>query len=260
MSKPKIGLALGSGASRGFAHIGVLKALQEEKISIDMIAGTSAGALIGALYCSGADLIIFEKIVSEIQRKDLLDVSVPKVGLIKGNKITDLIRLLTKGMNIEDLHIPFSAVATDLVKGEKIVINSGPVYKAVRASISIPGIFIPVYTEDKILVDGAIVDRVPVTTVREMGADIVIGVDVGFSAPKGRVEGIFDILFQSLDIIERELLRNRITDADILIKPYLPNIDPYKFDHAAECSNEGYAITKAAIPQILKIIDDKGAN
>lgn len=257
MNKPKIGLALGSGVSRGLAHIGVLKALKEENISIDMIAGTSAGALIGALFCSGIDLIIFEKILAGIQRKDLLDVSVPRVGFIKGNKIAALIRLLTKGVNIEDLDIPFCAIATDLVKGEKIAINRGPLYNAVRASISIPGIFVPVYTGDKILVDGAIMDRVPVSTVREMGADIVIGVDVGFSAPKGSVESIFDVLFQSLDIIERELLKNRIIDADILIKPYLPNIDPFKFDQATECSNEGYAITKAAIPQIRRIIDEK---
>jgi Predicted esterase of the alpha-beta hydrolase superfamily len=259
MERPRIGLALGSGAARGLAHIGVLKALRNADIQVDMIAGSSAGALIGALYCCGADFDMVEQIVREIPRNNLLDLSVPRKGFIKGNKIEELIRLITKNKNIEELEIPFKAVAVDLVKGEKVVIDRGPLYKAVRASISIPGIFVPVIQDDMVLVDGGIVDRVPVSTVREMGADIVIGVDVGFSKSRGKVESIFDVIFQSLDITNIELLKNRIIDADILIKPYLPNIDPSRFDQVDECSAEGYAAAEAAVTEIKKMISEMAA-
>jgi len=257
MRKPLVGLALGSGASRGLAHIGVLRALKEENIPIDMVAGTSAGALIGALFCCGIDLKVIEKVAQELPRKELIDLSVPRLGFVKGNRIEELVKFLTRDMKIEDLDIPFRVVATDIARGEKVVFDSGYIYKAVRASISIPGIFTPVYMDGRVLVDGGIMDRVPVSIVRDMGADVVIGVDVGFSAPRGKVESIFDVIFRSLDIMERELLKKRIIAADVLIKPYLPEIDPARFDQVYECSKEGYEVTKAAIPRILEIIEEK---
>lgn len=257
MKRPTIGLALGSGASRGLAHIGVIRALQEAEIPIDMIAGTSAGALIGALYCSGIDLRVMEKIAEEIPRKDLLDLSVPRTGFIKGTRIESLIKLLTRGGKIEDLPIPFRAVATDLAKGEEVVFDRGYIYKAVRASISIPGVFTPVYMDNKVLVDGGIINRVPVDVARKMGADIVIGVDVGFSCNKGNTESIFDVLFKSIDIMQKELLKNRIIDADVLIKPYLPYIDPSRFDQVYECTAEGYSITMNAIKKIKRLVCEK---
>lgn len=257
MDMPSIGLALGSGASRGLAHIGVLKALKESKIPIDMIAGTSAGALIGALYCSGVDFRVMEKIAQEIPRKDLIDLSVPRIGFIKGNIIEELVKLLTRGMKIEDLDMPFKAVAVDLISGEEVVFDKGYIYKAVRASISIPAIFTPVYTEDMVLVDGGIMERVPIRVVKEMGADIVIGVDVGFSGIKGNIGSIFDVIFRSIDIMEKEILKNRIIEADILIKPYLPDIDPLRFDQVEECAQEGYNVTIKAVPRIKEIICQK---
>lgn len=259
MNRPQVGIALGSGSSRGLAHIGVLRAFREAGIPVDMIAGTSAGALVGALYCCGIDFKVMEKIAEQIPRKDLMDLSVPRVGFIKGKRIEELVRLLTRGLKIEELPIPFRVVATDLLKGEKVVFDSGYVYQAVRASISIPGIFIPVNTGDRVLVDGGIVDRVPVSIVKEMGADIIIGVDVGFSAPKNNIESIFDVLFQSIEIMERDLLKNRTIEADILLKPYLPNIDPLRFDQVDECSKEGYNIAQKAIPRILEIINKKSS-
>jgi len=257
MNRPKIGLALGSGASRGLAHIGVLKALEEARIPVDMIAGTSAGALVGALFCCGVNLNIMQSIADQISRKSLLDLSVPKIGFIKGNRMEELVKLLTRERKIEDLNIPFRAVATDIVQGKKVVFDSGYIYKAVRASFSIPAIFTPVYMEDQVLVDGALVDRVPVGIAREMGADIVIGVDVGFSAFKGKVENILDVIFRSINIMEKEILKSCIIKADVLIKPYLPDIDPSGLDQVDECCQEGYSITKMAIPAIKKIIADK---
>jgi NTE family protein len=257
MERPKIGLALGSGSARGLAHIGVLRAFEEAQIPVDMVAGTSAGALIGALYCSGVDLDMVKRIAESIPRKDLLDLSVPRTGFIKGNKIEGLIRLLTRGKNIEELPIPFRAVATDLIKGEKVVFKKGPLFKAVRASISIPAIFMPVSMGERVLADGDMVDRVPVSVVREMGADIVIGVDVGFSTVKGGVTSIFDVLFQSIAVMQRELLKYRIEKADMIIKPYLPNVDPYRFDQVDECADEGYSVGKVAVPIIKKIMEKR---
>lgn len=257
MDRSKVGIALGAGASRGLAHIGVLKALKKWGIDIDMVAGTSAGALVGALYCCGIDLRVLEMVAESIPRKDLLDLSVPRVGFIKGYRIEQLVKLLTREMRIEELPIPFKAVAVDLVRGEEVVFDTGYIYKAVRASISVPGIFTPVYEGERVMVDGGILDRVPVGVVKEMGADIVIGVDVGFSGVKGCMESIFDVIFRSIDIMEREILKNRVIDADLLIKPYLGDIDPYRFDQAEECVREGYDVTEAAIPRIKQIISEK---
>lgn len=257
MSRPKVGLALGSGAARGLAHLGVLRLLTEEKIPIDMVAGTSAGALIGALYCSGADLNLIQQLAGELRRKDLLDITVPRVGFIKGNKIEELLKLLTKGKNIEDLDIPFCAVAADITKGEKVVIDKGPLYKAVRASISIPGIFVPVHYGDSSLVDGGIIDRVPVGVVKEMGADVVIGVDVGFSAVKSSVDNIFDVMLQSMDMTYKEVIKYRAIQCDVLIKLYLPGIDPARFDQVDECASIGYKAAKAAIEHIKMAIEEK---
>lgn len=257
MNRPKIGLALGSGAARGLAHIGVIRALNEEKIPIDMVAGTSAGALIGALYCSGADLEKVSLLAGELRRKDLIDISMPRLGFIKGDKIEEIIKLLTKGKNIEDLDIPFKAIAADVTRGERVVIDKGPLYKAVRASISIPGIFVPVQYKDMVLVDGGIINRVPVSTVKEMGADIVIAIDVGFSAAKRKVDNIFDVLLQSTDMTYKELIKYRSIQCDVLIKPYLSNIDPTRFDQAEECSAIGYEATMAAVEDIKKAMKGK---
>ncbi|KPU43959.1 NTE family protein RssA [Oxobacter pfennigii] len=257
MKRPKVALALGAGASRGLAHIGVIKGLIENNIPIDMVAGTSAGALVGALYCCGVDIKVMEQIARGIPMKNLLDLSVPKIGFVKGGKIESLIKLLTKNMRIEDLKIPFRAVATNLTSGEKLVFDKGLIYKAVRASISIPGVFTPIYMDDNVLVDGCILERVPVSTARDMGADIVIGVDVGFSSLKGKTSSIFDVIFKSIDLMQKELLKTQIIDADFLIKPYLKDIDPTRFDQVDECSNEAYEVTKEAIPVIKDIIESK---
>lgn len=257
MTRPKVGIALGSGAARGLAHIGVLKALEEEKIPVDMVAGTSAGALMGALYCSGADLKMVQHLANELRRKDLIDITVPRVGFIKGNKIEELLRVLTKGKNIEDLDIPFRAIAADIVKGERVVIDKGPLYKAVRASISIPGIFVPYEYNGMVLVDGGIVDRVPASAVRDMGADVVIGVDVGFSASKSKVDNIFDVMLQSTDMTYKELIKYRTIKCDVLIKPYLSEIDPSRFDQADECAAVGYEAAMASVEHIKRAIEEK---
>jgi len=172
----KIGLALGSGSARGLAHIGVIKALDEAGIRVDYIAGTSAGAVVGAVYASGR-INSLENVVLQLDWKKIVyffDVVFPKSGLIDGNKITDFIRNHVDEKNIEDLPLPFCAVSTDLATGNEVAIQEGDLIEAVRASISIPGIFTPVKKNDITLVDGGLVNPVPVSVVREMGAGFVI--------------------------------------------------------------------------------------
>ena len=176
----KIGLALGSGSARGWAHIGVIKAITEAGIHVDYVAGTSIGALVGAVYASGR-IDSFKDVVLQLDWKKIasfLDVVFPKSGLIDGNKIAEFIRSHVGEKNIENLSLPFCAVSTDLATGNEVIIKDGDIIEAVRASISVPGIFTPVRKGDMALVDGGLVNPVPVNVVRKMGANLVIAVDL----------------------------------------------------------------------------------
>ncbi|MFQ5640823.1 MAG: patatin-like phospholipase family protein, partial [bacterium] len=176
----KIGLALGSGSARGLAHIGVIKALDEMGIYVDYVAGTSIGALVGAVYASG-NIETLEDVVLKLDWKkiiNLFDIVFPRSGLLDGKKITDFIRQHVKGQNIEDLALPFCAVATDLTTGKEVSLAQGDVIEAIRASISIPGILTPVKKGNMVLVDGGLVNPVPVSEARKMGAEFVIAVDL----------------------------------------------------------------------------------
>ncbi|MBI2548891.1 patatin-like phospholipase family protein [Candidatus Woesearchaeota archaeon] len=174
----KLGLALGGGCVKGVAHIGVLKVLEREHIPIHAIAGTSIGAFIGALYASGLTAEEIEQIILSTHIQELIDFTIPKKGFITGNKIEKYLTTVTKGKNFADLQIPLAIIATELQTGKKVVFTKGNVAHAIRASMSIPGVFTPVKHNDMLLVDGAFVDPVPVEVVRELGATVVIAVDV----------------------------------------------------------------------------------
>jgi NTE family protein len=181
----KIALALGSGAARGWAHIGVINALFEAGVRPDYVAGTSVGALVGAAYASG-EIHSLEKFTRELDWRKVIsffDVIFPRSGLIDGRKIADFVREHVEPGSIEDLPMPFCAVSTDLVTGREVVIQDGDVVEAVRASISVSGMFTPVRKGEMILVDGGLVDPVPVSVARRMGADYVIAVDLTHDAP-----------------------------------------------------------------------------
>ncbi|MBW2610496.1 MAG: patatin-like phospholipase family protein, partial [Deltaproteobacteria bacterium] len=176
----KIGLALGSGSSRGWAHIGVIKALTEAGIHIDYVAGTSIGAVVGSVYASGR-IATLEDVALQLDWKkvvNLLDIVFPKSGIIDGNKITEFIREQVKTKTIEELPLPFAAVSTDLATGREVVIREGDIIEAVRASASVPGVLTPISRAGMFLLDGGLVNPVPVSVVREMGADFVIAVDL----------------------------------------------------------------------------------
>jgi len=187
--RPRIGLALGSGSARGLAHIGVLRALKEARIEVDVVAGTSMGAVIGAVFAAGR----LEGLTAKLQNLDwqsivaLLDPVFPRSGLIDGQKIAEFVRAHVPSARIEDLLLPFAAVATDINNGEQVVATAGDLTEAVRASIAVPGIVTPVRSNGRILVDGGLVNPVPVSVTRAMGADLVIAVDLNHDIVSGRL-------------------------------------------------------------------------
>lgn len=185
---PKIGLALGSGSARGLAHIGVLRAIEEADIEVDIVAGTSMGALVGAVYAAGM-LNELEAVFQSFDWRKIVsffDVVLPKSGLLDGAKVSDLVREHVQSARMEELPKLFAAVATDIVSGEEFTMSSGDVIDAVRASISVPGVFTPVRSNGRILVDGGLVNPVPVSVARAMGADIVIAVDLNHEIVSGK--------------------------------------------------------------------------
>lgn len=251
--KPVVGLALGSGAARGLAHIGVLKVFEREGIPVDLITGSSIGALVGAFYAAGMPLAIMEKFSASFDHKQWIDPILPRTGLMKGERVYEMIRLLTKGQQFADLRIPLGVVATDLRSGQRMTFREGNVADAVRASISIPGVFEPFRKDGMVLVDGGVLDRVPAALAREMGAEFVIAVDVGFDVNRQdgmRLNSIVDILIHSIDLLEYEAMKNKFLDADIIIKPEVHTVNPARFDHAEECVQAGIAAAEAVIPLI----------
>ena len=179
-STSKVGLALGSGSARGWAHIGVIRALADAGIEIKCVAGTSIGSLVGAAFALNK-VDVLEEFARQLDWKQIvsfLDVTFPKSGLIDGKRITDFFRSHVQDVNIEEMSLRYCAVATDLVTGTEAVLNQGDLIEAIRASISIPGIFAPVKKDDGFLVDGGLVNPVPVSVARNMGADYVIAVNL----------------------------------------------------------------------------------
>lgn len=187
-ARPRIGIALGSGSARGLAHIGVLRAISELGIPVDIVAGTSMGAFVGGIFAAGK----LDRLAAEFAGFDwasiasLLDPTFPRSGLIHGRKIGEFMRAHVHTGSIEDLSVAFRAIATDIATGEEVAIGSGDLIEAVRASIAVPGIFTPVRSDGRILVDGGLVNPVPVSAVRAMGADLVIAVDLNHDIVTGR--------------------------------------------------------------------------
>ncbi|MEW9501414.1 patatin-like phospholipase family protein [Jeotgalibacillus marinus] len=254
--EPKIGLALGSGGARGYAHLGVLKVLEDEKIPIDLVAGSSMGALVAAFYCSGHDLENLYRLANTFRSKFFVDLSVPRMGFITGEKIKQFVKLFTHQKQLEDLNIPLTIVATDIVRAERYVFTTGPIDVAVRASIAIPGIFVPEKVGDRLLVDGGVIDRVPATVAREMGADVVIGVDVSQVKRNAEINTIYDVIMQSIDILQAEILRYRASTADVIISPKVEQFSGKTYQQAAEIIRFGEEETQKAIPAIRQAIEN----
>jgi len=254
---PKVALVLGGGSSRGFAHVGVIRALEQEKIPIDMIVGTSGGSLIGAIYSANPNSFELEWLAFELEKDDIFDFSLlsSKTGPVKGNKLEKFVTEHVKIKNIEEMKIPFYAMAVDLNTGESVVLEKGPVELAVRASASIPGIFTPLSINDRILVDGGVNGSIAPETAREKGADIVIAVNIGKDITNYETGNIIQITLQAIDIMGKRIDEYKNRQADVLIEPEVGNVGTMDFSKKKELMIAGMEAGQKAIPAIKAAID-----
>jgi len=282
--KLKVGLALGGGGARGLAHIGVLKVLERENIPIDLITGTSMGAIIGAVYALKKDISAIEKITekyskiskfnidlsfSEKERKDkpfflkkmsdflkkgyILNLELTRKYINDGEGLRRVIEELVNNKTFEDTQIPFAVVAADLVMGEKVIIRRGKLFDALLASASIPGMFPPVTLDKKILVDGGIVDVVPIEVAQSLGANFVIAVSVSQTIKKrAEFSNAVEIFFRSDSITSAELRKLQLSFADVVITPKVGRFHWSDFSKPKQCVREGEVAAQNAILELKK--------
>lgn len=270
IKRKKIGLALGSGGAKGAALVGVIKILEKNKIPIDAISGTSIGAFVGAFYAYKKDIKELEKIGRETEWKKLLDYTFPKKGLVKGEEMEKFAREKLNNASFGDLKIPFYVSAFDLEKNQEIIFSKGDVSKAVRASCSIPGIFIPVAMGNKLLVDGGVVDPLPVKALRNAGCDIVIGVNLSSIKEKAplfnqkstqkisdkKLPSVLKVIQDSLRVMESRVNALEIErhKPDVLIDIFLPEVGLFDHTKVDQSIKRGEIAARKKINQIKSLI------
>ncbi|MBL8384077.1 MAG: patatin-like phospholipase family protein [Burkholderiales bacterium] len=248
-ARPKVALALGGGAARGFAHIGVIKVLEQHGIAVDLVAGTSAGSVVGALYAAGHDGFALQRMALAMEEGVIADWSISGIsrGVLKGELLEHWINERVRGRAIERMARPFAIVATDLATGEAVVFRSGNTGIAVHASSAVPGAFRPVRISGREYVDGGLTHPVPVRAARAMGADIVIAVDVSQSPRNGKPDDLGGILLQTFAIMGRAIARGELAEADVVIRPQA-NQSGTDFAARHEIILEGERAALAALP------------
>jgi NTE family protein len=249
----KIALALGGGAARGFAHVGVIKALEAQGIVPDIIVGTSAGSVVGALYAAGYNGFELQQVSMKMDENQVSDWSLPNRGMIKGEALQDFINRAVHNLTLEKLKKVFAVVATDLSSGEMIVFRTGNTGMAVRASSSVPGIFQPVSINGREYVDGGLVSPVPVRVARSLGADFVIAVDISDKPQHSKTESSIDVLLQTFNIMGQTISRNELKEADLVIRPVTPGISSTDFKDKHQAVLQG----EKAVADILIELKDK---
>jgi len=289
--KPRIGLALGSGSARGWAHIGAIRELESRGIKPDLVCGTSIGALVGAAYAGGA-LDALERLVLGLTRGGVLrmmDLTL-KGGLMRGDRAYAVFSDILGQRDIAELALPFGAVATELESGREVWLREGSVLDAVRASAAVPGLFTPVLRDGVLLVDGGLVNPIPVSMCRELGADLVIAIDVSWGklgvyrelhkparAPRAgddswlgrlrarfgegkpapeRTPSMLQVFNTALDIVEQRVARSRLAGepADVLIAPLLPGFRGLEYHRGREAIDEGRKAVERMAPHLEQVI------
>ena len=252
--KVKIGLALGGGAARGFAHIGVIKALESQGIVPDYIVGTSAGSVVGALYAAGNTGFELQKIAMDMDEGTISDWALPlfnkSSGVLKGEGLQNYVNKAVHNTPMEKLKIPFGAVATDLNSGQPILFRRGNTGQAVRASSSVPSVFQPVKIGDHSYVDGGLVAPVPVRYVREMGADFIIAVNISTQTEAQAAASSLEVLMQTFNVMGQRLNHFELKDADIVIQPALGKMAGNDFNGRNLAILAGEQAAFAVMPQI----------
>ncbi|NLY55175.1 MAG: patatin family protein [Firmicutes bacterium] len=258
MGKPLVGIALGGGAARGLAHIGVLATLEEAGVPLDIVTGTSIGAIVGGYYAAGGDLEWLAKLVLTLKWDQLVDLTVPRLGFLKTEKLYHLLQLLCRQKKIEELEIKFGAVAVDIANGEELLLTSGDIAAAAIASASIPGVFLPYKMNDRLLVDGGIRSQIPIEAAKKLGADLVIAVDVSGDVIPMKVQSVIDVMLQSVVIMQEEANAYKIRQADVLITPAVGAIRPFDLSDAAQTIELGRTAAREKLPEIFAALDKVG--
>jgi NTE family protein len=259
MARPSVGLALSGGTAKSVAHVGVLKALAEEGIPVDYIAGTSGGSIVAVLYASGMPITTLENTATTMSWRKLASVKLTRLGFISSKRIEEFVREMIGDIEFEDLKIPTTVVAANLVTGEKRAFRSGPVALAVRASCSIPQIYLPVEIQGEYYVDGGMAEYLPVESLSDMGCDFCIASHLGpVDLVYRRPHHILQLVMQITGLMARKNYVHSIERADFLIHPNLDLFSSFDFNSSDKVVELGYNTTRALIGDLRKAMKKKG--
>ena len=253
---PKLGLALGGGAARGFAHIGVLQVLEEEGIKPSLVVGTSAGSVVASFYASGKTGQQLQWLADTMDETQFTDWANPFSGrgILRGEALGKYINSQLNGMKIEDMKLPLGIVATDLRTGDGILFRRGDVATAVRASSAVPSVFEPVQIAGKDYVDGGLVSPVPVRYARQMGADLVLAIDISSRPEDAKTSDMLKVLLQTFSIMGKSISQLELAQADVVVRPALPDIGSTEFSARKKSIEAGRAAMKQAMPQLRALL------
>lgn len=257
---PKVGLALGGGAARGFAEIGVLRVLEQEKIPVHLIAGTSVGSLVGALYADSGRVLDAEFLALQVEEEDLFDyraLALFSGGLVKGEKLEAFLLRNLRHATLESLPVPLYPVAVDLEQGRAVVFERGSIAQAVHASCAIPGVFVPVQFGGRTYVDGGVLDPVPADVARQKGADVVIGVAIPAGLPQRNPKNPVEVALHAALIMNAEMGRLKASEADVLIEPDVRGVAFDDFSQKKRLIEAGEEAARRALPAIREAMARK---
>lgn len=250
----KVALVLGAGASKGFAHIGVIKILESQRVPVHMVVGTSVGSFVGSLYAYGFNAYQLQGIAIGLQKDEVADLTFPDNGFIKGERLREYVNRTIRNTPIEKLRIPFYAVATNIQTGEEIVFGTGNTGMAVQASCSVPGIFQPAKFSNTSYVDGGVVNPLAVDVARRYGADVVIAVDISAGIDNTIPKSTVDTILKSVDIMYNKISVTQVSKADVVIRPKVSFVGSADFSKRHEAILEGEKAAVEAMPRLQQII------
>jgi NTE family protein len=256
---PKLGLALGGGAARGFAHIGVIQVLEEAGIYPDYLVGTSAGSVVAALYASGKNGQELQKIAASMDEASFADWRLPffKSGILKGEALAKFISTQVKGKQLQDMQIPLGVVAADLHSGQGVLFQKGDTATAVRASSAIPAVFQPVMIAGREYVDGGLVSPVPVQFARQMGAEVIVAIDISSPPESNAAQDTFQILMQTFSIMGKSINAFEIRDADLIVKPLTTGLSSASFTSRNDAIQAGRQAMAPLVARLKELIRTK---
>lgn len=254
---PKLGLVLGGGAARGFAHVGVIQVLEESGISPALVVGTSAGSLVAAFYASGKNGVQLQRVSETMDEATLTDWTIPLLsrGMMRGEGLARYVAAQTGGRKIEDLPLPLGIVATDLHSGQGVLFQRGDIATAVRASSAVPAVFEPVRVAGRDYVDGGLVSPVPVRYARQMGADVVLAVDISSAPESNKANDMLQVLLQTFTIMSKSINAFELKEAEVVVRPALNGVGSAAFSERRRSIEAGRAAMLQALPALRKALE-----